>query len=184
MCGICGIVDERGVEREALDRMMAALAHRGPDDEGVRLGPRAGIGHRRLSIIDLDSGRQPISNEDGTLWISFNGEIYNYRELHDELAPRHEFRTKSDTEVILHLYEELGEACVERLRGMFAFTILDERDGSVFAARDHLGQKPFYYAETDGRFAFASEIKALLALDPSLREPIARRCSSTSRCAS
>jgi hypothetical protein len=125
------------------------------------------LGHRRLSIIDLGGGRQPIGNEDGTRWIVCNGEIYNYRELMRELEEKgHRFRTRSDTEVILHLYEEMGEACLDRLRGMFAFAIWDENEQRLFAARDHLGQKPFFYRHAGGELAFASEIKGLLPLLP------------------
>jgi asparagine synthase (glutamine-hydrolysing) len=152
--------------------MIAALRHRGPDDEGTYLSGSAGLGHRRLSIIDLTRGHQPISNEDGTLWIVFNGEIYNYRELQPDLLARgHRFVTESDTEIILHLYEEYGPACVGRLRGMFAFAIWDARRRRLFAARDHLGQKPFYYAHRGDTLLFGSEIKALLAADPTLATP-------------
>jgi asparagine synthase (glutamine-hydrolysing) len=144
--------------------MTEAISHRGPDDSGTYRDERAVLGHRRLTIIDLDSGRQPLANEDETVWITFNGEIYNYRALRDELIARgHRFRTTTDTEVIVHLYEESGPACVERLRGMFAFAIWDRRAGRLFAARDRLGQKPFYYAEIGGRLLFASEIKGILA---------------------
>jgi asparagine synthase (glutamine-hydrolysing) len=151
--------------------MLGALAHRGPDDEGVHTEPGLFLGQRRLSIIDLEGGHQPLANEDGSVWIVFNGEIYNYRELRDELlAKGHRFATRSDTEVIVHLYEELGEGCLERLRGMFAFAIWDAKHRRLFAARDHLGQKPFYYVERGGALHFASEIKALLALDPAWAE--------------
>jgi asparagine synthase (glutamine-hydrolysing) len=169
MCGICGIVNREGADAPGLARMAASLVHRGPDDHGqVLVGPAA-LAHRRLSIIDLGGGQQPIANEDGQIQIVFNGEIYNYRELRTELLARgHRFRTESDTEVIVHLYEEHGTGCLRRLRGMFAFAIWDARAQRLFAARDHLGQKPFYYAEQPGRLAFASEIKALLALDPGL----------------
>jgi asparagine synthase (glutamine-hydrolysing) len=129
-----------------------------------------GLGHCRLSIIDLGRGHQPMSNEDGSLWIVFNGEIYNYREIRDGLRGSHQFSTDSDTEVILHLFEEKREKCVEDLRGMFAFAIWDARNRSLFIARDHLGQKPLFYVHQGERLAFASEIKALLAMDPSLRE--------------
>jgi asparagine synthase (glutamine-hydrolysing) len=172
MCGLCGQVDPRGVGAEGLRRMLGQLAHRGPDDEDLHLEAEAGLGHRRLSIIDLEGGRQPIPNEDETVWIVLNGEIYNYRELRSELVLKgHRFRTHSDTEVIVHLYEEYGTACVERLRGMFAFAIWDAPRRRLFAARDHLGQKPFFYARDGASFAFASEIKALLALDRGLAEP-------------
>ena len=172
MCGICGIVDPNGPDREGLERMTRSLAHRGPDGEGFHFGPGFAFGHRRLSIIDLSSGSQPMCNEDGTVWITFNGEIYNYKELAASLTGKHVFKTQSDTEVIVHLWEELGERCVTKLRGQFAFAIHDARTGRFFAARDHLGQKPFYYSQPrpGERFAFASEIKALLALDPTLRQ--------------
>jgi asparagine synthase (glutamine-hydrolysing) len=170
MCGICGIVDPRGVSTQDVILMANTLHHRGPDDEGIYIDGIVGLGHRRLSIIDLERGHQPMTNEDGTLWIVFNGEIYNYRELRGRLHQGHRFLTDSDTEVILHLYEERGVRCVEDLRGMFAFAIWDARGRSLFLARDHLGQKPLFYASWEDRFAFASEIKALLALNPALRK--------------
>jgi asparagine synthase (glutamine-hydrolysing) len=167
MCGICGVVNSRSldpVEREALAAMNRRIAHRGPDDEGFYVGQGIGLAMRRLSIIDLATGHQPISNEDGTLWIVYNGEIYNHAQLRRELEERgHQYRTQSDTETILHLYEEYGRDSVSRLRGMFAFAIWDERRRRLFAARDRLGIKPFYYLFAAGRFLFASEIKALLA---------------------
>ena len=167
MCGIAGIVGGRCADPEAIGRMLHALRHRGPDDTDVHAARGATLGQRRLSIIDLAGGRQPIGNEDGTRWIVCNGEIYNYRELMAELeAKGHRFSTRSDSEVILHLYEELGEACLDRLRGMFAFAIWDEGEQRLFAARDHLGQKPFYYRQDGGELAFASEIKGLLPLLP------------------
>lgn len=147
--------------------MGAALAHRGPDGEGCFVEGAAALGHRRLSIIDLETGAQPMANEDGSLVIVFNGEIYNFLELRPELERRgHVFRTRSDTEVLLHLYEEHGEAMAERLNGMFAFAIWDRRGQRLFLARDRFGKKPLYYLEDHGpyRFAFASELKALLAL--------------------
>ncbi|MEJ2748348.1 MAG: asparagine synthase (glutamine-hydrolyzing), partial [Anaerolineae bacterium] len=150
--------------------MTGLLSHRGPDDQGFYFDATAGLGHRRLSIIDLSGGQQPIGNEDGSLWIVFNGEIYNYRELRSQLIEAHQFSTDSDTEVILHLYEEMGERCVEKLRGQFAFAIWDTRQSSLFLARDHLGQKPMFYAHQGKRLSFASEIKALLAADASLRQ--------------
>lgn len=166
MCGICGIatvVPGRPIDRDEVRAMMARIAHRGPDDEGMFAASQAVLGHRRLSIIDLASGKQPIGNEDGSLQIVFNGEIYNYRELRADLVARgHRFRTESDTEVIVHLYEEYGADCVSRLNGMFAFAIWDERDRSLFLARDRVGIKPLYYAVAGDRLYFASEIKALL----------------------
>ena len=156
--------------------MADCLSHRGPDDARIHLEPGLGFGFRRLSIIDLETGAQPVSNEDGTVWVMLNGEIYNYRELRDGLiAAGHEFRTRSDSEVLAHLYEEEGSALVERLRGMFAIAIWDRSRRRLLLARDHLGQKPLYWARRGSRFYFASEIKAILAAEPSLREvdPIA-----------
>jgi asparagine synthase (glutamine-hydrolysing) len=148
--------------------MADAIIHRGPDDDGYYVSGQIGLGFRRLSIIDLSGGHQPLSNEDGTMWIAFNGEIYNYQELREYLlAKGHVFKTQSDTEVIVHLYEELGEICVERLRGMFAFAIWDDRRKSLFLARDRVGIKPLYYSMSNTGFVFASEIKAILA-DPSV----------------
>ncbi len=149
----------------------SAIAHRGPDGFDHVRRDKAWLGHRRLSIIDLEGGRQPITNEDGTVWIVCNGEIYNYQDLRPGLIQKgHQFKTDSDCEVVLHLYEEEGEACLQKLRGMFAFAIWDERKQQLFCARDRLGQKPFYYARKDGSLLFASEIKALLKADPSLRQ--------------
>lgn len=167
MCGIAGIASLGGgpvLEQELRD-MCAAIVHRGPDDEGFYFGTGVGLGMRRLSIIDIDSGRQPISNEDGSIWVVFNGEIYNFQELRQQLRSRgHVFRTRSDTETIVHLYEEFGNSCVEHLRGMFAFAIWDERLRRLFVGRDRLGIKPLFYCETGGRFIFASEIKCILQL--------------------
>jgi len=172
MCGITGYITGNGVSESLIETMNTAIAHRGPDGEGIFVSDdhSAGLGHRRLSIIDLDSGGQPMTNEDGTLWITFNGEIYNYREIRRKLEPRHSFITRSDTEVILHLYEEKGEKCLEELRGMFSLAIYDTRSHTLFAARDHLGQKPFFYDHQGDEFVFASEIKAILALKPELRQ--------------
>ena len=148
--------------REAVRAMTRAMAHRGPDGEGFHDAPQATLGHRRLAIIDRAGGHQPMSNEDGTCWIVFNGEIYNHRSIRPLLeAKGHRFRTSSDTEVILHAYEEFGPACVERLEGMFAFAIYDGRRRELFAARDRLGKKPFFYTVIDGVFHFASELPAL-----------------------
>ena len=164
MCGICGKYSPEGVTPVELRRMAQAIAHRGPDDEGYFVNGRVGLGNRRLSIIDLDRGRMPLSNEDGTIWITYNGEIYNFLVLRRELEQNgHVFKSNSDTEVIVHLYEELGERCVERLRGMFAFAIWDEREQKLFLARDQLGQKPLFYAQVGDAFLFASEVKAILA---------------------
>lgn len=170
MCGICGKIDPRGVNFDQLKTMNDTLAYRGPDDAGFYVKDSVGLAQRRLSIIDLNGGHQPISNEDGTIWIVFNGEIYNYQDLRPRLEGKHNLKTNSDTEVILHLYEDLGEACVKELRGMFAFAIWDSRQKSLFIARDHLGQKPMFYVHKDGWFGFASEIKALLVADSSLRQ--------------
>jgi asparagine synthase (glutamine-hydrolysing) len=170
VCGICGRINPRGVARADIQGMADTLSHRGPDGEGVYIDGVAGLGHRRLSIIDLGGGHQPMSNEDGSIWIVFNGEIYNYLELRDRLKTSHHFSTESDTEVIIHLYEDKREKCVEELRGMFAFAIWDAKERSLFLARDHLGQKPLFYVHQGEELAFASEIKALLVADPSLRE--------------
>jgi len=165
MCGICGKYSPSGVKTEELDTMLETIVHRGPDDSGCYVNANMGLGSRRLSIIDLETGRQPISNEDGTLWVVQNGEIYNYQTLRLELeAKGHSFRTNSDTEVILHLYEELGEHCVERLRGMFAFALWDERQQRLLLARDWIGQKPLFYSYDGADFLFGSEAKAILAL--------------------
>lgn len=165
MCGICGIFDLEGmpVSEPVLDEMMEVIRHRGPDGDGRFVDGEVGLGHRRLSIIDLGGGAQPISNEDGKLQIVFNGEIYNFIELRKELeAIGHVFKTKSDTEVIVHAYEQWGSDCVKRFNGMFAFAIWDARKREVFLARDHLGIKPLYYVQIGSRLLFASEIKALL----------------------
>ncbi|HEV7985107.1 MAG TPA: asparagine synthase (glutamine-hydrolyzing) [Steroidobacteraceae bacterium] len=170
MCGIVGIVGAGAADPQALGRMLDALAYRGPDDEGRFVGEGAALGHRRLSIIDLSTGHQPLHDARKSLWLVANGEIYNYKELRQELQTRgHQFLTNSDCEVILHLYREYGEDCLKYLRGMFAFALWDTEKQQLFAARDHLGQKPFFYAEQNGYFAFASEIKGVLAFDSSLR---------------
>ncbi len=151
--------------------MTRSLAHRGPDDERVHVSGSIGLGHRRLSIIDLAAGQQPMGSADGQIWIVFNGEIYNYRQLRADLeGDGHRFRTHSDTETILHLYERYGTSCLKYLRGMFAFAIWDGRRRRIFCARDRLGQKPLYYVQRGEEILFASEIKALLEVDPSLRE--------------
>jgi asparagine synthase (glutamine-hydrolysing) len=172
MCGICGVigVESKNSSEAIVRRMMAAMAHRGPDDEGVLLAPHASVGMRRLSIVDLPGGGQPIWNESGTFAVVFNGEIYNFRALRQELEGRgHRFRTRSDTEVIVHAYQEWGDRCVARLHGMFAFAVVEMPEGRngraarVFLARDPLGIKPLYYARVDGTLLFASEVRALLA---------------------
>lgn len=163
MCGICGQYRMDGVDADELQQMADAIAHRGPDDEGFYVNGRIGLGSRRLSIIDLDTGKMPISNEDGTIWIVYNGEIYNFPSLKQFLEDRgHNFKTDTDTEVIVHLYEEFGEQCVEKLSGMFAFAVWDENRQRLFIARDRIGQKPLYYAHNGRDISFASEIKALL----------------------
>jgi asparagine synthase (glutamine-hydrolysing) len=167
MCGIAGIIrwNHQSVVEDELRAMCRMMVHRGPDEEGIYLGDGVGLGMRRLSIIDLEGGQQPVSNEDGTVWVVFNGEIYNYKELHRQLERNgHRFRTASDTESIVHLYEEYGTRCVDHLRGMFAFAIWDSRQKRLMLARDRLGIKPLYYAETDDGVAFASELKPMLAL--------------------
>ena len=167
MCGIAGVMrfskNER-VDPTTIRRMCQAMVHRGPDDEGVYTDGPVGLGMRRLSIIDLATGHQPISNEDGTLWIVFNGEIYNHAALREQLiAQGHRYATHSDTETIVHLYEEHGRDCVQHLRGMFAFAIWDTRKRTLFVARDRLGIKPLYYRLTGESLLFGSEIKVILA---------------------
>jgi len=172
MCGICGVMslrppgpDAAGITEAAVIRMRDAMVHRGPDDEGLFLADGVGLGHRRLSIIDVAGSRQPMSDPGETLWLTYNGEVYNFQELRDELEARGvTFRTKGDTEVVLRAYEVYGDAAVERLRGMFAFGLWDGRRRRLLLARDPLGIKPLYYTRTaDGFFLFASEIRALLA---------------------
>jgi len=167
MCGICGIFfanrDWR-VQGDVLARMNRRIIHRGPDDEGFFLEENVGLAMRRLSIIDVETGHQPMANEDRDVWIVFNGEIYNHAELRPHLEQKgHQYRTRSDTETIVHLYEEYGRDCVKHLRGMFAFAIWDRRHRVLFAARDRLGIKPFYYRWDEKAFLFGSEIKAILA---------------------
>lgn len=178
MCGICGKVgldSASRIEPALIQQMIKRLKHRGPDDTGMYSEPQAVLGHTRLSIIDLNSGKQPITNEDGTIWIVFNGEIYNYRELRSELLQKgHWFKTQTDTEVIIHLYEEYGPECVGRLRGMFAFAVWDAFNKTLFLARDRVGIKPLYYALNSTGLAFASEIKALIT-DPSISREIEPR---------
>lgn len=162
-------------EPRLIEEMSRLLAHRGPNEEACHFSGPLGFGFRRLSIIDVAGGHQPMTNEDGSLWLVFNGEIFNYRELREELLGRdHLFRTVSDSEVILHLYEELGADCVQRLRGMFAFAIWDQRDQSLFLARDRFGIKPLYYRHGTKSFSFASEVKPLL-LDPECDDALDER---------
>ena len=167
MCGICGILypgASQNVDRGILATMNRQIAHRGPDDDGFFVDGNVGLAVRRLSIIDVKSGHQPLANEDESVWIVFNGEIYNHTELRAELESRgHRYRTRSDTETIVHLYEQYGRDCVKYLRGMFAFAIWDRRRNTLFAARDRMGIKPFYYRYDGKTFLFGSEIKAILA---------------------
>ena len=168
MCGIAGILDSRGgpVLPEDLVSMCDALIHRGPDEAGFHLAPGLGLGMRRLSVIDLEGGSQPVRNEDGTVVVVFNGEIYNFRDLRRDLVTAgHVFKSHTDSEVIAHLYEEHGVACVEHLRGMFVFALWDANRRQLVIARDRLGVKPLYWTEKSGRLLFASELKAILALE-------------------
>jgi asparagine synthase (glutamine-hydrolysing) len=167
MCGICGFfhyASEKEVDKQSLQQMTRVLKHRGPDDEGFYLDRHIGFGHRRLSIIDISArGHQPMSNEDDTIWIVFNGEVYNFIELRDDLVKNgHIFKSDTDTEVIIHLYEDYGVRCLEKLRGMFAFAIWDKKNQQLFLARDRIGQKPLVYTLINGSLYFASEIKSLL----------------------
>jgi asparagine synthase (glutamine-hydrolysing) len=173
MCGIAGIIGRKGetIVAEKVRRMTDTIVHRGPDEEGIYAQGNVGLGMRRLSIIDLSGGSQPIYNEDRTIAVVFNGEIYNFPELRQELIGRgHQFYTHSDTEVIVHLYEEMGAECVKRLRGMFAIALYDTTRNALLLARDRLGKKPLYYAQLEGRLYFGSEIKAMLAVAPELAE--------------
>ncbi len=173
MCGIAGIVSTEvdEIDPELIHRMCETIVHRGPDEEGLFVKNGVAFGMRRLSVIDIDGGHQPVFNEDQTVWVVFNGEIYNFRELRKELKSRgHCFRTHSDTEVIVHLYEELGADCVQRLRGMFALAVFDDRRRSLLLARDRLGKKPLHYARLSSSLIFGSEIKAILAAAPELSE--------------
>ncbi|HXE11831.1 MAG TPA: hypothetical protein VN633_06915, partial [Bryobacteraceae bacterium] len=167
MCGIAGLMKFGHDARADIDtvrHMCTVMAHRGPDDDGFYVSGAIGLGMRRLSIVDLARGHQPISNEDETAWIVFNGEIYNHAELREQLQARgHRYRTNSDTETIIHLYEEYGRDCVQHLRGMFAFAIWDIKKQQLFIARDRLGIKPLYYRLTPQSLAFGSEIKVVLA---------------------
>ena len=166
MCGIAGIVaaDQlRLDDRETVVAMRDVISHRGPDDAGIFVDAQAGLGHRRLSIVDISAGHQPLSNEDGSIWIVFNGEIYNHSEIRPELeAAGHRYKTRTDTETIVHAYEAWGDACVDRLRGMFAFALWDARRRRLLLARDRMGVKPLYWAHVSGRLLFGSEIKSIL----------------------
>jgi asparagine synthase (glutamine-hydrolysing) len=164
MCGICGFFyfDGRPAEESIVKAMSDEQKHRGPDEAGTYVGSHMALGHRRLSIIDLTSGQQPLANEDQTVWISFNGEIYNYQELNEQLRSHHQFRTNSDTETIVHLYESDPEGFVARLRGMFAFALWDQKKQRLILARDRVGKKPLYYYVDEDKVVFASEIKSIL----------------------
>ncbi len=166
MCGICGIIyreKKQRVDQAFLKKMCDVITHRGPDDEGTYVHQNIGLGMRRLSIIDLSTGKQPISNEDDAIWIVFNGEIYNHKSIRADLEKLgHRFKTQTDTEAIVHAYEEYGESCVQKLNGMFAFAIWDNRNHTLFLARDRLGIKPLYYLFDKNRFIFGSEIKSIL----------------------
>jgi len=164
--------DGREVESATIHTMCESMVHRGPDDEGIFVSAGVGLGMRRLSVIDLSGGHQPMCNEDSSIWIVFNGEIYNFPEIRAELEARgHRLRSHSDSEVIVHLYEDMGRDCVQKLRGMFAFAIYDQRQRCLLLARDRLGKKPMHYALGNGQFFFASEIKAILAVAPELAVP-------------
>ena len=183
MCGIAGKVavssSAAAVDAEVVRRMMSLIVHRGPDDDGIYIDRQAVLGHRRLSIIDLNTGKQPISNEDGTVWVVYNGEIYNFPELRKQLLARgHTLKTHTDTEVIVHLYEDYGEQCVTLLRGMFAFALWDARKKKLLLARDRVGIKPLYYVQTRDSLLFASEIKAFRA-DPSVQLELNKQAIDT-----
>src|SRR5436853_4633630 len=168
MCGIAGMVGVAPgylAEEAEVRAMCQTIVHRGPDDEGIYVHGRAGLGMRRLSIIDLSTGHQPVHNEDRTLWVVFNGEIYNFKELRRDLERQgHRFYSTTDTEVIVHLYEEFGPHAVDLLRGMFAFAIWDSKRHQLFLARDRVGIKPLYYAQIPGGLVFASELKSMLQM--------------------
>ena len=174
MCGITGVYHFKGsgnVNRELLQRMTHVIRHRGPDADWIYVNENIGLGHRRLSIIDLSSGIQPMHNEDQTLWSVYNGETYNYPELKTKLIQKgHRFSTTSDTEVVLHLYEEKGSKCVQDLNGQFAFAIWDASKKELFLARDRVGIRPLHYTIIDGLLIFASEIKSLLK-NPNVQWP-------------
>ena len=167
MCGIAGFVATDRLDHEALaraTRMRDVITHRGPDEAGLHLDGVAALAHRRLRIVDLSTGQQPLSNEDGSVWVIFNGEIYNHAEVRAELqAHGHSYRTRSDTETIVHAYEQWGDSCVHRFRGMFAFAIWDAPKKRLLLVRDRLGIKPLYWARSGDTVLFASEIKSILA---------------------
>src|SRR5918996_3199385 len=175
MCGIAGIASIDGLGADAAPRairMRDILTHRGPDEAGLHVDAYAALAHRRLSIVDLSTGQQPASNEDGTVWIVYNGEIYNHTEIRHDLEGRgHRYRTTCDTETIVHAYEEWGDQCVHRLRGMFAFAIWDAPKRRLLLVRDRLGIKPLYWTRAGDTLLFGSEIKAILASDLVQAEP-------------
>src|ERR671933_568803 len=166
MCGIAGVLyfDGTAAQPEILKPMTDVIAHRGPDGEGIYTSGAVGLGHRRLAILDLSpAGKQPMSNEDGTIWVTFNGEIYNFGEIRQELSDRgHKFRSQTDTEVIVHAYEEWGTDCLKRFNGMFAFGLWDEKKRCLWLVRDRLGVKPLFYCHSSRFLLFGSEIKAIL----------------------
>jgi len=169
MCGICGIAktdNGEPVSRSLLSSMCATIVHRGPDDEGIFVQNNVGLGVRRLSIIDVEGGHQPLSNEDGSVWVAHNGEIYNFPELREELITcGHTFKTRTDTETIVHSYEEWGEHCFQKFRGMFAFALWDDRTKRLLVGRDRMGIKPFYYTLIENKartLVFGSELKTIL----------------------
>src|SRR5947209_13458885 len=171
MCGIAGSTEDP--EGRTVSAMCATLRHRGPDDEGLHADPTSGvaIGTRRLAVMDVEGGHQPLCNEDGSVWVAFNGEIYNHRRLREQLRARgHRFRTNGDTEVLVHLYEEYGDALVYALEGMFAFAVWDQSRGRLLLARDCFGEKPLFLHEHGGELTFASELTALVEVKPHLRE--------------
>ena len=172
MCGICGFNWE---DKKLLRQMTSALEHRGPDTFGLYTDKKVSIGHRRLSIIDLsDKGNEPMCNEDGTIWLTFNGEIYNFKELRSALIKNgHRFNSDTDAEVIIHAYEEYGNDCVKKFNGQFAFAIWNSKQKVLFLARDRLGIKPLYYYWDDTKFIFASELKAILQ-DPAVARNVDR----------
>jgi len=174
MCGICGIYNygrQEAVSADVLRRMTDLMIHRGPDSDGYHIDGNVGIGMRRLSIIDLTTGQQPIGNENDTIWVVCNGEIYNFKPLREDLQRKgHIFKTQSDSEVIVHLYEQYGKNCVSKLRGMFAFALWDKNLELIFCGRDRIGKKPFNYFISNGQFAFASELRSLLAVGDISRE--------------
>jgi asparagine synthase (glutamine-hydrolysing) len=172
MCGINGIISKNKNKKELIKKMNDKIIHRGPDAEGIYVDDLVALGHRRLSIIDItDTGNQPIYNEDSSILVIFNGEIYNYKELKEELSNNHTFKTNTDTEVLVHGYEEWGSELPKKLRGMFAFAIYDKNNQKIFISRDHFGQKPFYYYKTDDELLFSSEIKSFLVC-PSFKKEL------------